>query len=366
MVALRGLARSLTGHFGFEPRNGMLLDTDLNMAGYHGDAAAMQKRMVEAMQNIPGVASASLLDFMLLNGGINTDAIFPAGTIDLRAANAAAHAVVYKVSPDYFRTAGTAILAGRDLTWHDDGSAPRVAVVNREFARRIFGSMDKAMGGQFKLGNGWSIRVAGIVEDGKYGNLAEEPRPAMFLPILQSPSTMATLVVRSTRDPRRLAPAMRTALRDLDPGLPCFIETWTEQLSLALFPSRMATISLGVLGLMGAILSITGIFGMAAYSVSRRLRELGIRLALGARRAEILRTALSRSMKLLAFGSAAGLILGILASRILAAIVYHATPRDPLVLAGAILAMALVGLLAAWIPARRALSLDPVTLLREE
>jgi ABC-type antimicrobial peptide transport system permease subunit len=128
----------------------------------------------------------------------------------------------------------------------------------------------------------------------------------------------------------------------------------------------VATVSLGVLGLMGAVLSITGIFGMAAYSVSRRLRELGIRLALGARRKEVLEAALGRAVKLLALGSAVGLMLGILSARVLAAIVYQATPRDPLVLGGVVLAMLLLGLLATWIPAQRVLSLDPVKLLREE
>ena len=134
----------------------------------------------------------------------------------------------------------------------------------------------------------------------------------------------------------------------------------------ALFASRMATVSLGVLGAMGAMLSITGIFGMAAYSVSKRLRELGIRVALGAKREEVLQAALGRAIRLLAFGSAAGMVLGVLASRVLAFIVYQATPRDPLVLAGVVLAMALLGLLATWIPAQRVLSVDPMKLLREE
>jgi ABC-type antimicrobial peptide transport system permease subunit len=118
--------------------------------------------------------------------------------------------------------------------------------------------------------------------------------------------------------------------------------------------------------MMGAMLSITGIFGMAAYSVSKRIRELGIRIALGAQRRELLQAALGLPLKLLAIGSAAGLLLGILATRMLAFIVYQATPRDPLVLAGVVLAMLLVGLLATWIPAQRALSIDPLVLLRAE
>ena len=134
----------------------------------------------------------------------------------------------------------------------------------------------------------------------------------------------------------------------------------------ALFAPHVATVSLGVLGVLGAMLSITGIFGMAAYSVSKRLKELGIRMALGAQRQEVLHAALGRAFRLLAFGSAAGLLVGILASRVLAFVVYQATPRDPLVLAGVVAAMALLGLLATWIPARRALSIDPMILLREE
>ena len=118
--------------------------------------------------------------------------------------------------------------------------------------------------------------------------------------------------------------------------------------------------------MMGAMLSITGIFGMAAYSVSKRLKELGIRMALGAQRREVLTAALGRPFKLLAFGSVAGLFLGILATRVLASIVYHATPRDPVVLAGVVLAMAVLGLVATWIPARRALSVDPMILLRDQ
>ncbi len=174
------------------------------------------------------------------------------------------------------------------------------------------------------------------------------------------------MVVRSNGDPQQLAAAVRSKLRDLDAGLPCFIQTWNEAMNLPLFPSRVATVSLGVLGLMGAMLSITGIFGMAAYSVSKRMRELGIRMALGAQRKEVLQAALGRAFKLLAFGSAAGLLLGILATRVLASIVYQATPRDPMVLACVVLAMSLLGLLATCIPAQRALSIEPLILLREE
>jgi len=369
IVAVRGLIRSLHSDFGFAPRNAMLVETDLNMAGYRGDAVpAMQKRMIDAMTAIPEVTAAALVSVPPLHPACCNDSnVFTDEATDLRPSNAAADAITFSISPEYLRAAGTTLLAGRDLTWHDDKNAPRVAVINRELARRIFGSVTNAMGRYYKLPDGKRIQVVGMVEDGKYSpNLTDPLPPAMFLPILQSPSTETYVVVRSSGNPQHLAAAIRTKLRDLDSGLSSFIQTWNQAMDGALFASRMAALSLGVLGVMGAMLSVTGIFGMAAYSVSKRLRELGIRMALGAQRREVLQAALGRAFKLLAYGSAAGLLLGILASRVLAFIVYQATPRDPLVLAGTVLAMSLLGLLATWIPAQRALSIDPMILLREE
>ncbi len=366
MVAVRGLLRSLHSTFGFEPQNALLVGTVLSMAGYSGDTTpAMQKRMIESLEAVPGVKSVGLVDRLPLYYGANGTNVFTDKTTDLRPANAAAEAVLYKISPEYFEAARTTLLAGRALTWHDDIHAPRVAVVNREFASKIFGSATEAVDKYYKRQDGTRIQVVGIVEDGKYGSLAEDPQPAMFLSILQWPSSQSCLVVRTNGDPQ-LAAAIKNTVQELDAGLPFTVRTWNQELESALFPSRMATLTLGVLGVLGAMLSITGIFGMAAYSVSKRKRELGIRMALGAQRKEVLQAALGRAFKLLAIGSAAGLLLGILASRVLAFIVYQATPRDPLVLAAVVLAMMLLGLLATWIPARRALSVDPVILLREE
>jgi predicted permease len=367
LVAVRGLARSLHNNFGFELQNTMLVDTELNTASYRGNRVPpMQKRMIEALATISGVESVGLADQVPLGDGPGGSNVFTDNTSDLRPSNAAANSLMFKISPEYFDAAGTALLSGRTFTWHDDENSPRIAVVNREFARKIFGSVSNAMGGYYKMPDGTRIQVVGIAEQGKYGSLTEDPLPAMFLPILQSPSSSTWLVVRSDRDPQQLGPVIREKLRDLDAGLPVYIQTRYQALDTALFGPRMATVSLGVLGLMGAMLAVTGIFGMAAYSVSKRLRELGIRVALGAQRKEVLQAALGRAVKLLAIGSAAGLLLGILASRVLAFVVYQATPHDPLILAGVVLAMALLGLLAAWIPARRALSADPMILLREE
>ncbi len=162
MVAVRGLARSLHNDFGFEMRNTMMVDTDLGMAGYSGDKVPpMQRRMVDALQAIPGVESVGLADTVPLGEGQNDSEVFTDSTSDLRSSNAAADAILFKVSPEYLHAAGTALLSGRTFTWHDDKDAPRVAVVNREFARKIFGSPADAIGRYFKMPDGNAHRGGG-------------------------------------------------------------------------------------------------------------------------------------------------------------------------------------------------------------
>jgi predicted permease len=366
-VAVRGLLRSLHSSLGFQPHNAVLVSTDLNMAGYRGDQLpVMQRRMQDAIAAIPGVDSTGMVDYLPLGLGWNDSDIFTNDTADLRSSNSIGEAVGYDVSPGYFQAAETNLLAGRTLTWHDDKNAPKVAVVNREFARKVFGSVGHAIGGYFKTDDGRRFQVAGVVEDGKYKTLTEDPRPAMFLSVLQSPSSATWFVVRSKGDAQNLGTTLHDTLRGLDAGLPFTIVTWPKELDSALFAARTATVSLGVLGALGAMLAITGIFGMASYSVSKRLRELGIRVALGARRKEVLQSALGRTFALLAGGATAGLVLGLAASRVLSSIVYQASPRDPVVFIGVVLMMLLLGLLAAGAPARRAMTIDPATLLREE
>jgi predicted permease len=367
LVAVRGMVRSLHSGFGFNPANTMQVNTDIDMGGYKpAERPAMQRRLLDTVSSIPGVTAAGYADRVPLNIGWSTSFIYADSTTDYKPSNVVAEAVQYAVSPGYFHAAATALVAGREFTWNDTKDVPMTAVINQELARKLFGSERNAIGGHFKIWGGQRVLVIGIVQDGKYKTLSEDPTPAVFLSILQSPSSDTWLIVRSNRGTEELGPALERTLNGLNTGLPFVISTWNRELGTALFAARAASLALGVLGFLGAMLAVTGIFGLGAYTVSRRLRELGIRIALGARKQQVLRAALGRVLRLLVVGSVAGVVLGIAATHLLSFIVYQASPRDPLVLAGVVLTMLLLGLLAAWIPAMRALGADPVMLLREE
>ena len=367
LVAVRGLARSLNSKFGFDPQNVVVIDSDMNMAGYSGDRmVAMQRRMLDSAAALPGASAVGLINNLPLALDWSLSAIYSDNTADFRPSNELAEPAQYSISPDYFKTAGTALLAGRAFTWSDDKNAPKVLIINRELAQKAFGSVSRAIGGHLRMGDKTRCEVVGVVEDGKYLTLTEDPRAAFFQSMLQAPSSETWLVVRSSHDSQQVAAALHEMMRNLDAGLPFAENTWPQQLDSALFAARAATVSLGALGVLGTMLAITGIFGMASYSVGKRLREMGIRMALGAGQTDVLLSAVGRAFRLLAIGSIAGLVLGLAATRVLSAVVYQASPRDPYVLAGSIVAMLFVGLVAAWAPALRALNVDPSNLLREE
>jgi predicted permease len=367
LVAVRGLARSLHSNFGFVPQNATLVETDLHMAGYTGERVPqMQRRMLDAASAIPGVTAAGCISNLPLSLGGGDSNVYSDSTTDYRPTNAAADAMNYDISSRYLEAAGTRLIAGRNLTPDDDSKAPKVALVNREFAVKVFGSVQKAIGGHFKYWSGTRAEVVGVVEDGRYRTLTEDQQPAMFFSFLQQQESGTWLVVRSGRDSQEISRALEQTLHGLDSGLPLAVRAWNQEMSSALFAARVATVALGVLGLLGAMLAVTGIFGMASYTVSKRLRELGIRMALGARRREVLRAALGRSFVLLSVGSVAGLAGGVFLSKVLSSIVYQAVPKDPVVLGGVVLTMLALGLAAAWIPAQKALGVDPMILLREE
>ena len=366
LVALRGMDRSLHAPVGFVPQGAMVADSEMHMAGYSDDSAfPVQRRIIEEASQLPGVQAAGTIDSLPLGGGSDNWSVYREGTADLRLSNSVMTPHSYNISPGYLKAAGTTMLGGRDFPWDDGPGTPKVAIVNETFARKMFGD-DPAIGGHFLSGDKTRYQIVGIVEDGKYETLTEDPGPAMFFPLAQNHEANTILIVRSELSPAETASDLNRMLTGIDSSLPFSLRSWPDRLSLALFPARIATAALSVMGLLAAMLAITGVFGMATYTVSKRLRELGIRVALGAHRGQVMRAALGRPILVLLSGSAAGLVLGVLASRLLAALVYEATPRDPFVLIGAVTAMVVIGVIATWIPARRALTINPAQLLRQE
>jgi len=366
LVALRGMQRSLHAPLGFQPQGAFLAETDLHMGGHsNASITEMRRRMLEDVGGIPGVTSVGIIDETPLGTGGSSSPAYREGTTDFRVSQSAFGAKFFSISPGYFEAARTRLLGGRDFTWHDDAKEGKVAIVNETFARSMFGNTS-VVGRRFLLGDKRHYEIVGVVEDGKYESLTETPWAAMFFPLDQSPDSDTSLVVRSPLPEAEIVPEVRRRLAEIDPGLPFVFHSWPDALAFVLFPARVATATLGVMGLLAGMLAVTGVFGMAMYSVSKRRKELGIRVALGARSTQLLRSALGRPLLVLFSGSAAGWLLGMLASPLLAEIVYQATPRDPLVLAGVVITMALLGLLATWIPAQRALDVHPARLLREE
>jgi predicted permease len=367
LVAARGLVRSIHASYGFRPEGVTLASFDLQMAGYtQGQAYQFQRRAMESAAQLPGVISAAFAGHTPLSMGEGGTSIWRDDVTDKRASTRVASAAYNEVSPGYMAVAQTTLLAGRDFDWQDDAKSPQVAIVNETFARTVFGSID-CLGRVFQQNDGRRT-VVGVVEDGKYENIEEDPRSAIFLPIAQQPVSATTLLVRTTAatGTSETAVSLEKMLKRLDPAIPVTAESWQQSLSLAIFPSFVVTVALGTMGALAAMLALTGVFGMASYAVSRRFRELGIRMALGAARRQILLAAIGRPVQLLALGSILGLAAGALASKLLAVVVYQASSRDPLVLFGVVLGMAGIGALAAWIPARRALAIEPSRLLRED
>jgi len=367
LVAVRGMVRLLHAPLGFQPQGVMLAETDLKLVEPGGDVPIEKKKaMIEAVRNIPGVAAAGTVNRVPFNGGLRGVPIFQPGTTEFTLNNSVLAPYVFTISPGYLEAAGTRLLGGRDFSWQDTTQTPYVAIVNETFAREMWGDMS-AIGQRFIV-RGHLTEVVGVVEDGKYHNMQESQQPVAYLSLSQNEQNYMIFVTRSQRAQNEMAATLERTLNSLEPDARIKVQSWLEVLGglNALFPARAATIALCVMGLLASMLAVTGIFGMAAYNVSRRMKELGIRVALGARTKHVMSAAVGRPIALLGLGSFAGLLLSVFASRLLGQIVYQANPRDPVIVGGAVLIMALLGIAASAIPALRALAVDPSKLLREE
>ena len=364
-LVVHSLQRALTINIGFNPKNAAAVGVDLGLAGYDETRGKeFQRRLALKVAALPGVEMASIADTIPLSidqshtGTARLDKPQPKP-------NELIYANYYMVDTAYFRTMQTRLLAGRVFDAHDRADTPIVAIINRALADRLFPNED-ALGHRI-TGSNAPAEIVGIVEDGKYDSLSDDRQAAVFWPLLQRYNATTLVIARSPLPSDQLVRMLRDAVRELDPSLPFYqAGSLEDHMRLPLFPARCAASMLGGFGALAIVLAATGVYGVMAYAVARRRREIGIRMAIGATSAEVMRLVLRRTLVLLAIGGVLGSLAAGAAGGLLSPILYNVSPKDPAAFTLALLLMAAVALAAAWLPALHAARIEPSSALREE
>lgn len=367
VLVVRSLQRALHAPIGYNPEGAVTVSFDLNSQGYdEARGRAFERRLIENVRALPGIESATLVDTLPLQLNTSSSSIFIEGKPKPKSAEAPL-AYYYSVSPDYFRTMQTKILKGREFDLRDKEGGKRVAVVNRAFAQKLFHE-DDPIGKRFTTSpDGKPIEVIGVAEDGKYFSLSERRNPAWWAPLEIWYSANASVVARTHLNGPQGVQALRQAVEAIDPTVALYATgTMTQQLDLPLFPARMAAAALGAFGSLALILAATGIYGVMAYAVSRRTREIGIRMAIGASQWQVLAMIGRRALLLIGSGTMIGLGLALGVARLLQQILYGVEPTDPVTYATVFLMILAIALVACCIPAMRAIRINPVSALRQE
>jgi predicted permease len=364
---LRSLQKAQAVDPGFShPEQLLLVDTDLNLAGYSDSAGrVLVRRLVDQARGIPGVTSASVATMVPLGfGGTSSSEMAVQGYEPAADENMSIE--VSRVSDGYFETMGIELVAGRGITAADRVEGGRVAVVNQAFASRYLPGKNP-IGGLINAGGDDWITIVGVARDGKYHLLNEDPLPLVYFPLEQSWRDAFTLHLRTRAEPGALVELVRRNFRAIDPDLP-FLDprTMSEHMGAALFANRLGGWLLAVFGLLALTLSTIGIYSVVAYSVSRRVREIGLRVALGAARRDVMELIVGHSMRLVILGLLIGGGFGVVVGQLLRSQLFGISPADPVTF-GSIAALLFgVALLASWLPARRATRIDPLVALKSE
>jgi predicted permease len=367
-LVLRGLLRLQSTDPGFIPRHAVKVSFDLDLQGYNRDSGGQfQQQLLERLRALPGVEAAGLGSFVPPDMHVMTVPVYVEGKPRAQLGETPRCGTA-SASPGYFQALGMRLLRGRDFTSQDDQGSPRVAVINKDFARRFWPDED-AIGKRFTLSDddGSPIQVVGIVQDSKYRRLTEDPLPFAFVPMKQSFNGLTMLVVRMAFEPAQVIADIRHELHELDPHLPIFdLKTLAEHLSSAQLPASVAASMLGGFGALSLVLAGIGIFGVMVYTAGQRAREIGIRMALGAPRAEVLGLLLGHGMTLVLLGVAFGLAGALALTRLMSSLLTGVSSTDVPTFASVALVLVAVALLACYFPARRAANMDPMAALRTE
>ncbi|HSB09710.1 MAG TPA: ABC transporter permease [Blastocatellia bacterium] len=362
---LRSLMKAGSIDPGFNPKNVLLVEM-LPRDYQETNGGAFYQQILERLRSLPGVSEVSLvnragLDFDGTRRNVNIEGYARQRDEDMELA-------FNLVGPNYFHTMQTPLLGGRDFNERDVRGAPGVVIINETLARRYFPGQE-ALGKRLSVSgpDGPFLEIIGITRDGKYWSLFEEPRPFFSLPLLQQYQGFAVLVLRAERDPRLLIETVRQEILEQDRNLSITsMTTMTEHIGMALLPLRIAGIGSIIFGGLALLLAAIGIYGLTAYFARQRTHEIGVRLALGAQRKDILRLVLNHGIVIVLIGIGLGIAAAFATTRLLASFLFGVSATDALTFAGVATALAIVALLACWIPARRAMKVDPMVALRYE
>ena len=328
-----------------------------NLPGINGFHANVVARMAA----LPGVVSAGLAGRHPLDPGYTNSFVIIGREAESRDFPEVRTRVI---APGYLSTTGVPLVAGRDIDGRDVATSTFVALINRAAVERYFPGVDP-LGQQLRLrGSQWL--VVGVIGDERFKGIDQESEPAVYVPLAQMPQSPVTLLVRTTRDPLAIVPQVRQTLRELDPEIPLFgVEPLEHTVAATIAPQRFTTTLLSVFSAVTVLLALIGVHGLLAYTVTQRTRELGIRMALGATRRDIRMIVLRQGVGLAVIGVAIGLVAALLGTRLVATMLFDVTPTDPVTFALVTIAVLVTAAGAAWLPARRATTVDPVEALRD-
>jgi len=345
---------------GFDPRHLLTERVMLPLEKYPEPAQwkSFFQSVLERVGGLPGVESVAV------GGGPLTDA--DVGGVMLEGRSTPSSALLSVVSPSYFHTLRIPLISGRDFTAYDTNPASRVAIVSEIFARRNFGQ-EIPLGHRFNIPGDFWYTIVGVVPSTRHLPLTTEPSPEVYTCYLQQPFWNMILIVRSTSDPASLAAAVRGKVHEVDPNQTVYdIATMEQRFSTAVAPQRFNALVMAIFAGMAVILAAVGVYGVMAYSVSRRTHEIGIRIALGAQQRDVIKLILGRAISLAVFGISVGIAGALTLTRFLTSLLYAIKPRDPMTFVAVSVVLIGVALIASYIPARRAVTIDPMRALRHE
>src|SRR5262245_5377865 len=361
---VRSLQRLRTLDPGFRIENGLAIPFRLELQGYDKTKGeSFMRQIVERVAGLPGVEAVSAVNFLPLGFENRSAGVMAPGR-----GEQVERAGLQIVDLNFFRTMETPLLRGRDFTSLDSASAPKVTIINESLAARLFPG-DEALGKRIRDSgrNGLAYEIVGIAKDAAYRNVGEEPRPVIYRPFAQEYAPTMSLVARASGDPKSLFSLLSREVRALDPNIPTRnLKTLSEHVSFSFWPSRMIATLVGACGLLGLALASVGIYGVMSYSVARRTREIGVRMALGARGRDVLKLVVKQGMVLTLIGVSTGLLPALAVTRLLRSALFGLSATDPITFAVVPLLLIVVALAACYLPARRATKVDPMVALRRE